>query len=213
MAPLASAQYPLVSSPSNGGLTGEVFGSINFMNESVFNFRIFERKNKSSLEDHDHNANEQLTEVDYDPEKQALSTSSSSASSTLPTGGFSATSVNKEEDVAKLPNVAATSSGPVPKVDEGSSEESENAKVTKSAESNQKDDTEGDGAVVDEAVVEEEEEEEEEQKDTPERGIEDKNNHPNSDDSSEYWLRYEKEKFMKICETCWDEFVKSRVQQ
>lgn len=190
MAPPASGVVPngYNSSPLSGGLKNEVFGSINFMNESIFNFRIFERKNK--FREGEQNIDGQSSEVDYDAERQALSTSPSAAS-TSHLGPFSASPLESDDKLSSPNDGDALNNG-------------EGDNLSKQREEKEAiDDKHNDASVYstkDDAAVEEDDAITKEEQDK-------------SKEKSQDWLRYEKKKFMKICETCWDEFVKSRSQQ
>ncbi|CCG23497.1 hypothetical protein CORT_0D06630 [Candida orthopsilosis Co 90-125] len=190
MAPPASSVVPngYNSSPLRGGSKSEVFGSINFMNENIFNFRIFERKNKSG--EGEQNIDGQFSEVDYDAERQALSTSSSAASASH-SGSFSASPLESNDKWSSPNDGDALNNG-------------EGDNLSKRREEKEViDDKHNDASVNstnDDAAVEEDDAIKEEEQDKSKEGSQD-------------WLRYEKKKFMKICETCWDEFVKSRSQQ
>ncbi|KAG5418101.1 hypothetical protein I9W82_004430 [Candida metapsilosis] len=202
VAPPAAVPNVLSSSPlSAARQKGEVFGSINFMNESIFNFRIFERKNKQNEEDHDMDK-PSSTEVDYDAEKNALSSSSSGGSAS----SQSSAGVGEANDNLKSPEEEAKKS----KTEENEESSKEGQDVNNTKDSAGTSDVEQ--SDVDVAPEKEEQEPKDEEKEVPqeEEQGEPSRSKLNNESDDDDWLRYEKEKFMKICETCWDEYVKIR---
>lgn len=205
MAPPPSSSIPNgcnSSLPLNGALSGgEVFGSINFMNESIFNFRIFERKNKSG--DKDQKNEENGAQADYDAEKHALSSSSSSSSSSA----ASASSMDERSEKLKSPEVCESKQD----LDEAVKNEMPKQQGIKGGDYK---DTSG---VEKEQVAEANDNADDNDNDNDENEDEsmehDSDIQPKSNEIDQDWLHYEKEKFMKICETCWDEFVKSKNSQ
>ena len=218
----------------------EVFGSINFMNENIFNFRIFEKRRSDDDEATSspslHSASSKSSdgdesEVDDSEKIPSTSTSATSTSATV------LSEVAKEDD---LPTTETT------EVADGSEEVKvkEDANGASTIKQETGNDTEKQSVVVLEADAKLEQKDDTISTSQPATAATaaaatvaaattlppsptppppsssssssfttTKNNTNSSNStSSSHWLTKEKEKFLKICETCWDEFVKSRIE-
>ena len=211
---------------------GEVFGSINFMNENIFNFRIFEKRRSDDDEATSspslHSASSKSSdgdesEVDDSEKIPSTSTSATSTSTTV------LSEVAKEDD---LPTTETT------EVADGTEEVKvkEDANGVSTIKQETGNDTEKQSVVVLEADAKFEQKDDTISTSQPATAAATttlppsptppppssssfssftttKNNTNSSNStSSSHWLTKEKEKFLKICETCWDEFVKSRIE-
>ncbi|KAI5959060.1 uncharacterized protein KGF55_005550 [Candida pseudojiufengensis] len=132
--------------------SGEIFGSVNFMNENVFNFRIYEKKDK---EDEKNGKKEEDTKGNDKKDDKT------------------------DEEIIKIDEEPKRKRGRPSTKTEDKEKEKEKDKDKKEEKDKEKD------------------------KDKKEESVE-------LDKNKEIDLSYQKEKFMKICETCWDEFVKTR---
>ncbi|KAI5953196.1 hypothetical protein KGF54_002567 [Candida jiufengensis] len=160
--PFQLQQVPNSQSPLK---SGEIFGSVNFMNENVFNFRIYEKKNK---EDEKETKDDEQSEVKDEDDKAKKSKSIDE---------------NDEEEVIEISEDESQKKQEDDEKDRRRLRSRKNSKAT-------------------------EDKEKEESKDDDDN---DKSISKFGKDEDKNWLSYEKEKFMKICETCWDEFVKTRI--
>ncbi|KAG7660534.1 uncharacterized protein J8A68_005953 [[Candida] subhashii] len=161
-APPGMAQHVRSNGSGNGQrpIVGEIFGSVNLMNESIFNFRIFEKKLSADEDEVEGVGEEGVEDVE-------------------------AVRGDEDEEMEDGHEKSADEAGDV---SEGLNKDNEDVVIETPQEEESRDE-------------EQQAEEGEEEKETAGPG------EPKNDNS---WLKDEKEKFMKICETCWDEFIKSR---